>query len=223
MFRNLRKLKTPLRSIIRLHSDVYVCPEKTSCKERPKPMTVEEAFIKYCIIPDVICDVPRAFARVCFPSGKFAIAGNALTPTEVKDKPSVIYKADEDCYYFLFMVDPDAPCRSNPKFREWNHWMVGNIPGRDISRGLTLYQFIPSAPPKDTGFHRYIFLVYMQPMKYSFSDVEKLTNTSADGRGNFSVRDFAYCYSLGKPIAGNFYVAKYDSHVDKVYASLGVK
>ncbi|ODM88163.1 Phosphatidylethanolamine-binding protein 1 [Orchesella cincta] len=55
-----------------------------------------------------------------------------------------------------------------------------------------------------TGLHRYIFLIYEQPEKLTF-DEKRLTNRSGDGRGKFSIRNFAKKYNLGQPIAGNFY------------------
>ncbi len=32
-------------------------------------------------------------------------------------------------------ADPDAPSRKEPKFREWHHYLVVNIPGTDVSKG----------------------------------------------------------------------------------------
>lgn len=46
------------------------------------------------------------------------------------------------------MTDPDAPSRKEPKFREWHHWLVVNIPGNDITKGDTLSEYIGSGPPK---------------------------------------------------------------------------
>lgn len=47
--------------------------------------------------------------------------------------------------------DPDAPSRANPKFREWKHWCVVNIPGADVSKGEVLAQYVGSGPPKGTS------------------------------------------------------------------------
>lgn len=67
------------------------------------------------------------------------------------------------------MTDPDAPSRADPKIGEVRHWLVVNIPGIDINSGETLYEFIGSGPPKDTGLHRYIFLVYKQSGKIDYN------------------------------------------------------
>lgn len=70
----------------------------------------------------------------------------------------------------LFFTDPDAPSRHDPKFREWHHWLVVNIPGCDVSKGEVKLEYVGSGPPKGTKLHRYIFLAYKQPGKISYTD-----------------------------------------------------
>lgn len=61
------------------------------------------------------------------------------------------WNAESGALYTLCMTDPDAPSRQNPKFREWHHWLVGNIPGSDIAKGDTLSAYVGSGPPQGTG------------------------------------------------------------------------
>ena len=57
------------------------------------------------------------------------------------------------CPLLLYDVaDPDAPSRADPKFREWHHWCVANIPGADISKGEVLSEYVGAGPPKGTGY-----------------------------------------------------------------------
>lgn len=147
--------------------------------------------------------------------------GNVLTPTQVKDIPvEVSWPAEPSSLYTLCMTDPDAPSRLAPKFREWHHWLVVNIPGSSVAKGTTLSEYVGSGPPKGTGLHRYVFLVYKQPAALS-PDEKRLTNRSGDGRGCFSIRNFAKKYNLGAPVAGNFYQAEWDDYVPKLYEQLG--
>lgn len=122
--------------------------------------------------------------------------------------------------YFCIQSDPDAPSREQPTYREWHHWLVGNIPGNEIPKGEVLSDYIGSGPPQGTGLHRYVFLLYKQPEKLSF-DEKRLTNRSGDGRGKFSIKKFAEKYKLGEPIAGNFYQASWDDYVPILYKQLG--
>nr|XP_003705916.2 PREDICTED: 54S ribosomal protein L35, mitochondrial-like isoform X2 [Megachile rotundata] len=172
------------------------------------------------VVPDVIDEVPPSVLKVSYPSNVTVDLGNVLTPTKVKDPPTVTWDADANALYTLCMTDPDAPSRKEPKFREWHHWLVGNIPGSDVSKGEVLSDYIGSGPPQGTGLHRYVFLLYKQPSKLTF-DEPRLTNRSGDKRGNFSIRKFAKKYNLGQPIAGNLYQAEFDDYVPILYKQLG--
>ncbi|KAF2886035.1 hypothetical protein ILUMI_20138 [Ignelater luminosus] len=173
----------------------------------------------HAIVPDVIDSLPQTVLEAVYANNVVVDAGKELTPTKVKDKPTVKWPAEEGSFYVLMMVDPDAPSRQNPKFREWHHWLVVNIPGNDVAKGETLSEYIGSGPPKNTGLHRYVLLVFKQPGKLRF-DEKKLTNRSGNGRGKFSTRNFATKYKLGDPIAGNLFQAQWDSYVPTLYKQL---
>lgn len=181
---------------------------------------VVQLFKEQCIVPDVLTTAPSELLEIQYPDSLKVEIGKELTPTQVKEKPVVKWTPKENEHYMLAMVDPDAPSRDHPKFREWHHWLVGNIYGGDINKGEVLSDYIGSGPPKGTGLHRYVFVLYKQPEKCDFSKIHKLSNNSGDGRGKFSIAKFAQQFKLGAPIAGNFYVAKYDDYVPKLYAKL---
>lgn len=101
--------------------------------------------------------------KVSYPSGVSVNLGNVLTPTQVKDKPKLIWEAEKDAYYTLVMIDPDAPSRIDFSLREILHWLVMNIPESNVESGDEIIEFIGTGAPKDTGLHRYIFLVFKQP------------------------------------------------------------
>lgn len=164
------------------------------------------------IVPDVIDVAPKATLQVSYPSGVVVDFGNELTPTQVKDQPTVTWEADDDCYYTLIMTDPDAPSRENPIVGEVRHWYVVNIPGNNVEKGEALFQYIGSGPPKDTGLHRYVFLVFRQSGLLEF-DEKRISNKSRENRLNSKAREFVAKYNLGNPIAGNFYQAQFDDYV----------
>ncbi|XP_045487158.1 protein D2 isoform X1 [Pieris rapae] len=182
--------------------------------------TVAKNFEANGVVPDVVPKAPNALVTVKYPSGVEVKEGNELTPRQVKDVPNISYDASPDSFYTLAMTDPDAPSRKEPKFREWHHWLVGNIPGQNVASGETLSAYVGSGPPEGTGLHRYVFLVYKQPSKLTF-DEPRLPNTSGDKRAMFSIAKFAEKYKLGDPIAGNFYQAQYDDYVPELYKQLG--
>ncbi|XP_004922749.1 protein D2 [Bombyx mori] len=171
--------------------------------------TVARSFEASQVVPDVIPKAPAALLQVKYPSGVEVEEGNELTPTQVKDEPSVKWDAEPGQYYTLAMVDPDVPSRKLPINRELQHWLVGNIQGNEVCSGETLSQYLGAAPPIATGLHRYVFLLYKQPSKLTF-DEPRLPNISTVKRINFKIAEFAMKYNLGVPIAGNFFVAQFD-------------
>ncbi|KAL5285482.1 PEBP1.2 family protein [Megaselia abdita] len=182
------------------------------------------AFMKHLeVIPDVIDEGPKDFLTVTYDKIFKADKGVELSPTQVKNQPVVEWEeADPSEYYTLLMTDPDAPSRAEPKFREWHHWLVGNIPGNNVSKGDVLSAYVGAGPPKGTGLHRYVLLVFRQSKKLDF-DEPRLTNTSGEGREKFNTRKFIEKYGLGAPIAGNFFQAQYDDYVPTLYKQLSGK
>lgn len=94
--------------------------------------------------------------------------------------------------------------------------------GNDISSGTVLSDYVGSGPPKGTGLHRYVWLVYEQdgPLK---CDEPILSNRSGDHRGKFKVASFRKKYQLGAPVAGTCYQAEWDDYVPKLYEQLSGK
>jgi len=172
------------------------------------------------VVPDVVDIVPPGVIEVRYPSGIEPKLGNILTPTQVKDVPSSLtWPTEPNALYTLCLTDPDAPSRAAPKYREWHHWLVVNIPGCEVGKGEVLSEYVGSGPPKGTGLHRYVFLAYKQPGRLT-PDEKKLTNRSGEGRGQFKIRNFAKKYNLGDPIAANLYQAEWDDYVPKLYEQL---
>jgi len=185
---------------------------------------VDKAMENEHIVPDVIVVAPKTFLRVNYQSGVRATLGNELTPTQVKDQPSVAWNGDHHSFYTICLTDPDIPSRAaaNRNDRsEWHHWLVGNIPGTNLSEGVTLTAYVGSGTPPKTGLHRYVFLVYKQPSKLTF-DEPRISNRTAEKRDKFSIHKFALKYNLGTPVAGNFYQAQYDEYVPILYQQLGI-
>jgi phosphatidylethanolamine-binding protein len=153
---------------------------------------------------------------VKYPDGE--VDGHVFTPTQVKDVPEVTWDAESDAFYTVIMTDPDAPTRSDPKYREFRHWTVINIPGCDVSAGAHVAEYVGSGPPKGTGLHRYIFLLYKQQEGKIVKEVPIVPNTTAGGRGGWKAAAFAEEHALGVPIAACIYQAEYDDYVPILYA-----
>lgn len=97
---------------------------------------------------------------------------------------------------FCIITDPDAPSRHDPKFREWHHWLVVNIPGCDITKGEVKLEYVGSGPPKGTKLHRYVFLAYKQPGKISYTDQVVCSRLACI---TFSVPSYPKSFSFSSP------------------------
>lgn len=124
--------------------------------------------------------------------------GEILSIDITKEQPKFEYNFEKDTYYTLIMIDPDAPSKKNPIYKNWLHWIAGNIKsdGKTLSF-VTIVQYAKPSPPKNSGVHRYIIFLYKQQNKINYSDY-------THPRNNFIVKDFIDKYKL-IPIAGNYF------------------
>ncbi|KAF8821691.1 phosphatidylethanolamine-binding protein [Cardiosporidium cionae] len=125
------------------------------------------------IIPDVIpgeaAFTPSVEIKVNYKSGQSVDCGNSLEVNATASIPRQIQfssKPPENCEYVLVMTDPDAPSRKTPSMREWAHWVVAGIQSDTLNQGTcrgasTLLAYNGPSPPPNTGYHRYIFLLFL--------------------------------------------------------------
>uniref|UniRef100_A0A914I2E8 Phosphatidylethanolamine-binding protein n=1 Tax=Globodera rostochiensis TaxID=31243 RepID=A0A914I2E8_GLORO len=159
-------------------------------------LSVEKAFAANGIVPDVVSKAPAKLVTAEFDGGLYAELGNELVPNNLTNAPALAWQAEEDKKYTVAMVDPDAPSRKKPANREWLHWLVVNVPGTDVAQGEQLTSYMGPAPPKGTGLHRYVLLVYQQKVGTVVN-----TNQKPVGRSKFNISEFAKKNHLGPPDA----------------------
>ncbi|XP_076295060.1 protein D2 [Lasioglossum baleicum] len=180
---------------------------------------VKSEFETAKIAPEIIDSAPTGKIEVNY-GDKVVELGNELTPTDTQQIPGIHYKHEGGVLYTLVMTDPDAPTRKGYN-REFRHWLVGNIPEENVAKGEVLAEYVGPAPPKGTGKHRYVFLVYKQNQGSITFDERRLSNRDGQQRRRFSIKKFAEKYNLEGPIAGNFMKAEYDDNVPKYSKLLG--
>lgn len=95
-------------------------------------------FVKNEIVPDIIDQVPPHVLKVKWEESNIeAHMGNVGKPNQMKNSPIVEWDIGHSkSLYTLIMVDPDAPSRQRHTNREWNHWLILNIPDDAISEGV---------------------------------------------------------------------------------------
>ncbi|XP_069800870.1 phosphatidylethanolamine-binding protein 4 isoform X1 [Dendropsophus ebraccatus] len=173
---------------------------RASCD--PQPITGEDAEfcsddlqVEYGSLGDMSCQ-------------KVTLCENVIQ--YLKEAPQFTYsKAQEDKVYVLIMVDPDAPSREDPIRGPWRHWLVADIQGPDllagkIFEGRIIEAYRGPSPPPNTGYHRYQFLLYLQPPGSS----PALLSSEETFRGNFKIDDFVSRFSLGDPVVTTQFMAQ---------------
>ncbi|KAI5444481.1 CEN-like protein 1 isoform X2 [Lathyrus oleraceus] len=126
-------------------------------------------------------------------STKQVANGHELMPSIVINKPRVDIGGDDmRSAYTLVMTDPDAPSPSDPYLREHLHWMVADIPGKEI---------VEYENPKPViGIHRYVFILFKQRGRQ--------TVRAPNSRDQFSTRIFSEENNLGLPVAAVYFNAQ---------------
>lgn len=130
------------------------------------------------------------------------VDGQFLTILQTKPQPFIEYNFDTNKIYTFIMYDPDTP------FGDYIHWFIVNIKN-NISNGKTILQYKGPSPPKDTGIHRYIFLLFEQSNMINTLYLEKIE------------RNIPLKVILNKlnttliPITKNYFTSKYQSGGNK--------
>lgn len=104
--------------------------------------------------------------------------GNILKPFEAKQQPEVSFDPNFDfkssgnveplSWWTLVLTNPDGHFTNNNA--EYCHWFVANIPNGDLMKGDKIIPYLQPIPPKGTGFHRHIFILYKQEKKLDMSE-----------------------------------------------------
>jgi len=144
--------------------------------------------------------------KVTYPEEEASL-GNTLQVGKTGVEPTVQFDdAVDGQKYTIAMIDPDAPSKKNPRAANWNHWLVTNVEGASLkagtglTNGKVLMKYSGPAPPKGSGPHRYVFIVYKQP--------RNLNSRVSRNRARFDLGGFAKKNKLGNPVGGNFFLAE---------------
>lgn len=127
-----------------------------------------------------------------------------------------------DSKFTLILTDPDAPSRTDKKWSEYCHFIATNLsinassPANtenfkviDDSKMDVLVDYQGPAPPKGTGVHRYVWLLYEGVV--SKKDVEKVKENRINwgyGTPATGVEKFVQETNLGPLIAVNYFLAE---------------
>lgn len=83
-----------------------------------------------------------------------------------------------------------------------------NLDKNTIAHDKTLVHYNGPTPPKGSGQHRYVFLVFKQTRDFDNKVEAEIRNKykdNASNRGGFNVKQFAQEHGLGDAVAYNYF------------------
>nr|CAD7604724.1 unnamed protein product [Timema genevievae] len=114
--------------------------------------------------------------------------GNVIKPAEAAVMPEVSYKANPDSLWTLLLTNLDGHLMLEDS--EYVHWFVGNIPGNDVGKGEVICDYLQPFPPKGTGFHRLVFVLYKQEKRMDYGSLKRQQPCLCLEERTFRTQDF---------------------------------
>ncbi|CAK1541486.1 unnamed protein product [Leptosia nina] len=172
---------------------------------------VVETFKKAGVTDDYL-PVPPSGNLELILSSKQVPLGSIISPTLTYNFTLPIFHysgVKKGELYTIFMLDIDWPSRDNPRERSYINGIVVNNPSDNLLGGDFVVPFTPAIPEVNSGYHRYVGLLYRQKYVIDADTMDLLKLARMKSR--FSAVDFAAKYNLGNPIAGTVFFACYVS------------
>ncbi|XP_069112763.1 large ribosomal subunit protein mL38-like [Argopecten irradians] len=142
--------------------------------------------------------------------------GNTIPPSEAEAVPQIEYDFVADKFYTLTLTAPDSHLQDNDS--EYLHWLVGNIPGDDVSKGEELCSYLPPFPVRGTGFHRYVFMLYEHEKEIDFSKEKMPDNCMSLQQRTFQTSTFYKNLQDDiTPVSVAFFQSEWDNSVTKTF------
>ncbi|XP_063075615.1 39S ribosomal protein L38, mitochondrial [Engraulis encrasicolus] len=167
--------------------------------------------------------VPRVMMRVRYGDGtddaSAVYYGNQLPPSTAAAPPKVSYEAEEGSLWTLLLTSPDEHLQDGNL--EYVHWLVGNIPGSDLSAGQEVCGYLPPFPAKGTGFHRFVFVLFKQDAAIDFThDTRTSPCTSLAERSFRTVEFYRRHQDVMTPASLAFFQSQWDDTVTHTFHTL---
>nr|XP_018915439.1 PREDICTED: protein D2-like isoform X2 [Bemisia tabaci] len=150
----------------------------------------------------------RALIRI---NGTSIDLGTRLDLNSLIKPPEVLeWEVQRHGMYTLIVTGPDVPSWDEPFEREYMHWQIVNIPGKNYTQGETLVTYVGSQFCCNPGTHRMVYTVWKQPQSkpMNFSEERHIDErTHYLRRACFNTRKFAKKYNMTL-WAANFLIAE---------------
>ncbi|GAA5972327.1 hypothetical protein JCM11641_002410 [Rhodosporidiobolus odoratus] len=176
-------------------------PKKKTLRGRFRDSLQDAGLIGSSVIPSTFD--PAVLVHATYPTFGNVQPGETYSVESTQVEPSVSFNAPEgkDSKFTLVLADPDAPSREDPKWSPFRHWTLANVVPNQAA-GETLTTYLGPAPPAGTGPHRYVFLVYKQPVDHTPE-----LGVDGDERPSYDLASFVRKNEL-ELVGANFFLAE---------------
>ncbi|KAF4626133.1 hypothetical protein G7Y89_g12028 [Cudoniella acicularis] len=164
------------------------------------------------------------------PGGNLSLT-EAKAPAELSvEIPANAPNISSSTRFLIYMIGPDVPSRSNPTSRNVRHFLAGNftMSGKSsslLSTAITLTnssaatnEYAAPTPAANTGSHRYVWLVYVQPPSLNTKSIASL-GFNVSNRIGFNLTSFRLLTGDGAAIGGNSFVINTDTNITSTSTS----
>lgn len=172
------------------------------------------------IVPQAINLPPNCQVNVTWDGMRSAAFGNEITPTQVQNRPRVTWTTEMGALYTLLMVDLDG----GSTLGQVRQWLVVNIPGNNLLEGQIITPYLGGLPPQNTGFHKFVFVVFKQ-CNQTTQDFSSFYTAPANKfacfntRSMFDAKLFQTNYKL-KEVATNWFISQFETFVNTQLANI---
>lgn len=203
----LRTLKVPLERVQQTW-------EQTSAPFHVKRLAEHYGVYQH-LFPNAVF-LPMVPLKVCYGPDSSVHYGNRLTPTEAASAPQISFEAEEGSLWTLLLTCPDEHLLDGEA--EYVHWMVGNIPAGAVTEGQELCHYLPPFPPRGTGFHRYVYVLFRQDAPIDFQEEERPSPCHSLEERTFRTVDFYRRHQDHMTPAGlAFFQSQWDASVTHTF------
>ncbi|XP_046964048.1 protein D1-like [Vanessa cardui] len=165
---------------------------------------VATAFLDNKLVPNIEIVAPQSFITVNYSSVNIDL-GTEVNPVQTLFPPVVSYEANSTELYTFMFFGPDLPIDVVPRYTQFLHWLIVNIPGEDMENGDTVSTHFPPTPYP--GGFPYLFLLYKQNERIDPEPLYSLRFIL--NRPGFDPVEFKRQHNLVGPLAGNFMREQY--------------
>ncbi|ELT90673.1 hypothetical protein CAPTEDRAFT_150382 [Capitella teleta] len=142
--------------------------------------------------------------------------GNRISPFEAHKQPEVSFDPAEGSLWTLILTNPDGHLQDNES--EYLHWLIGNIPEGDVSKGDVLCDYLQPFPARGTGFHRFVFVLMQQDGRLDFSGQQRSPQCHSLEERTFKTADFLSQHQGHLTPKGlSFFQSEYDDSVRDIF------